>query len=88
MRRRVEHRVAKTEGLENAFSRELDVVSVDLAQREVEQNEIQIGVDDFLAGLADPGELDKLMYAQSEQGLKQLKELVERILRDEAKGLP
>lgn len=41
----------------------------------------------FRATAPDPGELDRLMYVQSEQALAQLKELVERILREEATEL-
>jgi uncharacterized protein YndB with AHSA1/START domain len=42
-----------------------------------------------LAGaFPDRGAFDRLMQAQSEQGLRKLKELVEGILREEGDGLP
>jgi hypothetical protein len=42
-----------------------------------------------LAGaFPDPEAFDRLMQAQSDQGIGKLKELVEEIMREEADGLP
>lgn len=40
--------------------------------------------EDFAASVADPGQIDKLMYTQSDLALQKLKALVEKILADEA----
>jgi uncharacterized protein YndB with AHSA1/START domain len=45
--------------------------------------ELRYDVDDLKSIAADPNEVNRLMRAQSEQAVKQLKALVEKILRDE-----
>lgn len=52
-------------------------------RREVEYDEAA-----FRAVMPDPGALRGLLHAQSEEAVHRLKELVERILRQEAMGLP
>jgi hypothetical protein len=42
----------------------------------------------FRAAATDPSALRRLLHAQSEEALRRLKELVERIVRDEAAELP
>jgi len=45
--------------------------------------ELKYNVEDLKSISPDPNEVNRLMRAQSEQAVKQLKALVEKILRDE-----
>jgi hypothetical protein len=49
------------------------------------RRELAFHPEDFSASVADPAALEKLMYAQSEQALQKLKQLVETILQKEAR---
>lgn len=49
------------------------------------KRELEFHPEDFSVSAADPNALEKLMHAQSEQGLQKLKQLVEAILQKETR---
>ena len=49
------------------------------------KRELEFQPEDFNAGMADPGMIEKLMYQQSEQALQKLKQLIEAILQKETR---
>jgi hypothetical protein len=47
------------------------------------ERELRFNPKDFARGIADPAAVEPLMYRQSEEGLRKLKQLVEKLLSGE-----